>query len=99
MERDLGAFSFYARTEEQAMPPPRNHELWGRWFVWDPCGIACAIATYIFLVYGELVVLFVATPPFPSMLTIIFLLVFTALATLSIISHLKAMFTDPVSIN
>ena len=99
MERDLGALSFYARTEQEDMRPPANHKLWGRWFVWDPCGIACAVATYVFLVYGELVVILVALPPFPSLLSFLFLVLFTALASLAIISHLKAMFTDPVGFN
>ena len=25
----------------------------GRWFVWDPCGITCAVFTYGLLVYGS----------------------------------------------
>ena len=38
------------------MPFSKNSE---RWFVWDPCGIVCAVVTYILIVYGELVVLLV----------------------------------------
>ena len=66
------------------------------WFVHDPCGIACAVATYIFLVYGEMVVLLVVLPPFPTVSMLLVVLLFTALVFLSIASHLKAMLTDPV---
>ena len=69
----------------------------GRWFVWDPCGIVCAVITYILIGYGELVVLLVLAPPFPTIGTAICVLIFTAFATLAVISHVKAMFTDPVS--
>ena len=69
----------------------------GHWFVWDPCGIVCAVVTYILIVYGELVVLLVLAPPFPTIGTAMCVLIFTAFATLAVISHVKAMFTDPVS--
>lgn len=68
----------------------------GHWFVWDPCGIVCAVITYILVVYGELVVLLVLAPPFPTIGTAICVLIFTAFATLAVISHVKAMITDPV---
>lgn len=69
----------------------------GPWFVWDPCGIVCAVMTYILIGYGELVVLFVLAPPFPTLGTVLCVLIFTAFATLAVISHVKAMITDPVS--
>lgn len=69
----------------------------GRWFVWDPCGIVCAVITYILIGYGELVVLLVLAPPFPTIGTAICVIIFTTLATLAVTSHVKAMFTDPVS--
>lgn len=67
------------------------------WFVWDPCGIVCAVVTYILIVYGELVVLFVLAPPFPTIGTAINVFIFTTLAFLAVVSHVKAMCTDPVS--
>lgn len=69
----------------------------GNWFVWDPCGIVCAVVTYMLIAYGEMVVLLVLFPPFPTFGSAVCVLVFTTLATLAVVSHLKAMFTDPVS--
>ena len=69
----------------------------GHWFVWDPCGIVCAVMTYVLIGYGELVVLFVLAPPFPSLATFICVFIFTTLATLAVIAHVKSMVTDPVS--
>lgn len=68
----------------------------GHWFVWDPCGIVCAVITYILIVYGELVVLLVLAPPFPSIGTALCVIIFTTFATLAVISHVKSMITDPV---
>ena len=76
------------------MPFSKNSE---RWFVWDPCGIVCAVVTYILIVYGELVVLLVLAPPFPTVGTAINVFIFTTLAFLAVVSHVKAMCTDPVS--
>lgn len=69
----------------------------GYWFVWDPCGIICAVMTYILILYGELVVLTVLAPPFPSIGTAVSVVIFTTFATLAVVSHVKAMVTDPVS--
>ena len=69
----------------------------GHWFVWDPCGIVCAVMTYILIGYGELVVLLVLAPPFPNLITAISVIIFTTFATMAVISHVKAMITDPVS--
>lgn len=49
------------RREEEAMPFLKDS---GRWFVWDPCGIVCAVFTYLLIVYGEFVVLAILAPPF-----------------------------------
>ena len=78
------------------MGSPKNH---GKktWFVRDPCGIACAVATYIFLLYGEAVLLLVVAPPFPNIWTVLAFVIFTTLVVLSFICHLKAMLTEPVS--
>ena len=67
------------------------------WFVWDPCGIVCAVITYLLIVYGELVVLMVLAPPFPTVGTGINVVIFTTLAFLAVVSHVKAMCTNPVS--
>ena len=67
------------------------------WFVCDPCGIVCAVMTYLLIVYGELVVLVVLAPPFPTVGTGICVFIFTTFAVLAIISHVKSMITDPVS--
>ena len=69
----------------------------GHWFVWDPCGIICAVMTYFLILYGELVVLMVLAPPFPTLSTGLCVIIFTAFAVLAVISHVKAMITDPVS--
>ena len=82
--------------KEEEMAFQRNHGCKNTWFIWDPCGIACAVATYIFLVYGELVLLLVIAPPFPDVWTLCACSIFTALVALAISSHVKAMTTDPV---
>lgn len=69
----------------------------GHWFVWDPCGIVCAVMTYILIMYGELVVLMVLAPPFPTLSTAICVIIFTTFAVLAVVSHVKAMMTEPVS--
>jgi len=66
------------------------------WFVCDPCGIICAVMTYILIVYGELVVLVVLLPPFPTLGTWICVAIFTTFAVLAVVSHVKSMITDPV---
>lgn len=68
----------------------------GKWFVCDPCGITCAVITYILVLYGEFVVLFILAPPFLTIGTLINVVVFTTLGFLAVVSHLKAMCTDPV---
>ncbi len=67
------------------------------WFIWDPCGIVCAVMTYMLIGYGEFVVLAILAPPFPTVYTLVSVCVFTAFATLAVISHVKAMVTEPVS--
>ena len=69
----------------------------GYWFVWDPCGIVCAVMTYILVLYGEFVVLAILAPPFPTLGTAICVLIFTGLATLAVVAHVKTMITEPVS--
>lgn len=67
------------------------------WFVWDPCGIVCAVFTYILILYGQLVMLTVIAPPFPGMWTVLRVVVFLGLAGLAVVAHVRSMFTDPVS--
>lgn len=68
----------------------------GTWFVCDPCGITCAVITYILVLYGEFVVLFILAPPFLTTGTLINVVIFTLLGFLAVVSHVKAMCTDPV---
>ena len=82
--------------DKTAMTSPKRRK-GSHWFIWDPCGIACAVATYIFLVYGVIVLLAVVAPAFPDVYTFLSFLAFTSFVALSIISHVKAMMTDPVS--
>lgn len=66
------------------------------WFVCDPCGIVCAAITYLLIAYGEFVVLAILAPPFPTLCTLLSVAVFTGLSTLAVVSHVKAMMTEPV---
>lgn len=85
------------RSEDTGSGTMKSYKKRGVWFIWDPCGIACAVATYIFLLYGELVFFLIVAPPFPTMGTFLCGAIFTGLLTLSIVSHVKTMTTDPVS--
>ena len=68
------------------------------WFVWDPCGIVCAVMTYMLVLYGEFVMLTVIAPPFPGVWTGLSVLVFSSLGGLAVVAHVKSMITDPVSV-
>ena len=68
------------------------------WFVWDPCGIVCAVMTYLLVLYGEFVMLTVIAPPFPGTWTVLRVLGFSALGGLAVVAHVRSMLTDPVSI-
>lgn len=83
------------QTRNRLLEMSRNSS---KWFVQDPCGIACAVATYVFLIYGEIVVLLVLLPAFPTLGMAPIILLFTVLMILSIVSHVKAMLTNPVSL-
>ncbi len=88
------------QTESNSKPEPdkmgfrQNHQ---SWFVCDPCGIVCAVMTYILIAYGEVVLVVVIVPPFPTWGTLLCGSIFTALAVLSVASHVKSMTTHPVS--
>lgn len=77
------------------MPSPKKVK--SQWFIWDPCGIACVVFTYIFLAYGVLVLLAVVGPAFPDVYTLLATCAFSFLVFLSVVSHVKAMITNPVS--
>lgn len=76
-----------------------NRCFWGRlWFVQDICGIICAVLTWILVLYAEYVVVFVILLPSPHLYySAVNFVVFQSLAFLAITSHLRAMFSDPVS--
>ena len=76
------------------MPFVKNGSMW---FVWDPCGIVCAVMTYLLIVYGEFVMLTVLAPPFPDLWTALNVVVFTSFGLLAVVAHVKSMVTDPVS--
>lgn len=77
------------------------------WLNMDCCGIICALVTYGLHLYGVYAVTLVLLPPwmsykdessgekYMSLAGNIHRLVFTAVATIAIISHIKAMTTDP----
>ena len=67
------------------------------WFVWDPCGIVCAVMTYLLVLYGQFVMLTVIAPPFPGTWTVLRVLGFSALGGLAVVAHVRSMCTDPVS--
>ena len=69
------------------------------WFVWDPCGIVCAVMTYLLVMYGEFVMLTVIAPPFPGAWTAASVLVFSSLGGLAVVAHVRSMITDPVSVH
>lgn len=66
------------------------------WFVCDPCGIVCAVITYLLIAYGEFVVLVILAPPFPTLWTLLSVAVFTGLSALAVVAHVRAMMTEPV---
>lgn len=89
----------YQMSEDQfrEMARAKDHDLKKRWFVKDPCGIACVVFTYILVGYATLSFLTVILPPFISVWTLLNTGAFLSLMTLGVISHYRAMFTEPVS--
>ena len=67
------------------------------WFICDPCGIICIFLTYLLVAYGEFVSLFIILLPQPSFIISVLWIIFTAASFLAIVSHMKAMCTDPGS--
>jgi hypothetical protein len=64
----------------------------------DICGIICAIMTWMLIFYAEFVVVYVMLLPSPyPIYSTINLIIFQLFAFLAFASHLRTMFTDPVS--
>lgn len=69
------------------------------WCIRDICGIICAILTWLLILYAEFVVMSVILIPSPYLFySIINMVIFQMCAFLAFASHLRTMFTDPVSI-
>lgn len=69
------------------------------WFVKDICGVICCIFTWLLIGYSEFVVYFVMLGPFEYSFHSVFNgIIFQCGAILAVISHAKAMLSDPVSI-
>ncbi|CAB3978595.1 palmitoyltransferase ZDHHC3-like [Paramuricea clavata] len=71
-----------------------------RWFVWDGLGITCAMFTYFLIGYAEFVVVGVMLLPELSTTAwgLFHSILFTILAILAVVAHMRAMITDPGSI-
>lgn len=68
------------------------------WCIRDICGIICAILTWLLILYAEFVVMTVILIPSPYLLYSIINMAFFQVCTfLAFASHLRTMFTDPVS--
>lgn len=68
------------------------------WCIRDICGIICAILTWLLILYAEFVVMSVILIPSPyPIYSIINIILFQTCAFLAFASHLRTMFTDPVS--
>lgn len=81
---------------EKCVPPPYPGPAGTMWFIRDGCGIACAIVTWLLVLYAEFVVLFVMLIPSRDYVySIINGIVFNLLAFLALASHCRAMLTDP----
>lgn len=64
----------------------------------DICGVVCAVMTWMLILYAEFVVMTVMLLPSPyPIYSYINMFIFHSLAVLAFASHLRTMFTDPVS--
>lgn len=69
------------------------------WFIQDPCGIICAVLTYVLLVYGVIVTNAVLLFPLElDLYSSINGVIFNTLGFLALVSHIKAMMNDPGAI-
>lgn len=68
------------------------------WCIRDICGVICAILTWFLILYAEFVVVNVILwPTQNSWYGIINMILFQCCAVLAFASHMRTMFTDPVS--
>ncbi|KAH9280333.1 Palmitoyltransferase ZDHHC3 [Echinococcus granulosus] len=66
------------------------------WFVRDCAGCVCMVFTWLLIAYGEFVVACIILPQLPSaVIAWIFGFIYHVFALLAVVSHLKAVFTDP----
>ncbi|TMW63283.1 hypothetical protein Poli38472_002224 [Pythium oligandrum] len=67
------------------------------WCNLDPCGIICAVISWFLILYAELVVVGVIVYPWMglSLVGLFHMTAFTVLCFLALVSHGKAMLTDP----
>lgn len=69
-------------------------------FEQDICGIICAAMTWLLILYAEFVVMVVIILPSPyPVYSTINMVIFNLLAFLAYASHIRTMFSDPVSID
>lgn len=74
----------------------RQHKRY--WFVKDVCGIICAMMTWGLILYAEFVVMTVILLPNPyPVYSYVNMVIFNMLAFLATASHMRTMFSDPVS--
>lgn len=68
------------------------------WCVQDICGIICAVMTWMLIAYAEFVVMVVIILPSPyPVYSTVNMIIFNLLAFLAYASHMRTMFSDPVS--
>ncbi|ETV84732.1 hypothetical protein H257_03837 [Aphanomyces astaci] len=70
------------------------------WCNWDCCGVVCAAISWFLILYAEYVVVGVIIYPWmgPSILGLVHMCLFTTTCFLALVSHGKAMMTDPGSV-
>lgn len=93
-----GAMDFeYASMQQRDM---HNKCCAGRaWCVQDICGIICAVMTWMLIAYAEFVVMVVIILPSPyPVYSTVNMIIFNLLAFLAYASHMRTMFSDPVSV-
>ncbi|KAJ1363870.1 Palmitoyltransferase zdhhc3 [Parelaphostrongylus tenuis] len=71
-----------------------------KWCVGDPCGIVCAVITWLLIFYSQAVVFFVLLHSYKEYWfhTGVNFLLFELLTVLALLSHVKTMLTDPGSV-
>ncbi|POM74968.1 Palmitoyl transferase [Phytophthora palmivora] len=67
------------------------------WCNTDPCGIVCAVISWFLVLYAECTVVGVVVYPWMGLspLGLLHIAIFTGLCFLALVSHGKAMLTDP----